>query len=142
MSVPSWERKLSKTNFLYKSYTLAVRIGQLVVKKPKKYRVNYGDSLIQNSLKAFNYLQRAQDIYLTKDLPMSEKMQRREYLIKARGITRNICTDAYIFYGLVKECDGMNYETLCKEVNEIGELVDDIVNLINGTLKSDKKYYK
>ena len=51
MSVPAWERTLSKTQFLHELYKFNVRIGQIVTNKPKKYRANYGDMLI-------NYLEK------------------------------------------------------------------------------------
>lgn len=47
MSVPSWKRSASKSEYIRLLYDLNVRIGQIVANKPKKYRGSYGDMLIK-----------------------------------------------------------------------------------------------
>lgn len=37
MSVPVWERGLSKTDFVYQPYQLVIRLVEITANKPKKY---------------------------------------------------------------------------------------------------------
>lgn len=72
MSVPVWRRELSKADYMYQTYRLAIRIGEIVENGPKKYRGNYGDHLIKTSLSALEQAQVANSIFVSKTLPESD----------------------------------------------------------------------
>lgn len=72
MSVPSWERELSKTQYIHEAYKMCIDIGHIVASHPKKYRMNYGDTLIQQSLEMLSYCRLANSIYLNQSSMMSE----------------------------------------------------------------------
>ena len=59
MSVPTWERNESKTEYLNMLYELNVNLGKIIMNKPKKYRENYGDHIIKTALESLKYAQTA-----------------------------------------------------------------------------------
>ena len=115
MSVPSWERELSKTQFLYELFRLNVRIAQIVANKPKKYRASYGDYLIRICLKALRCAQSANLIYMSSSTSEADYLKRRAYLKDALSLVDNISTVAGVFLSLVAEEDGMKLEKLENE---------------------------
>lgn len=57
MSVVSWKRNESKVEYLYRTYELNLLIARIVASKSKKYKANYGDTLIKNGLDALKHLE-------------------------------------------------------------------------------------
>ena len=142
MSVPSWKRKMSTVEYLHKSFELAKTIGQIVNNKPKKYKANYGDKLIKDSLDILTHCQIANSIYIAKDAPQINIELRREHLMEARGLAENLATTAYLFLELVKSCDGVDIDQLYRQEERIGEATSEVVKLISGVLKSDSERIK
>lgn len=140
MSVPSWQRKLSSTQFLYELYALNKDIGHIVMNSPKKYRPNYGDNLIKRADEAMMYAQRANKIYLTKNSPQVDKDERRLCLLRAKGLVDNISTTASLFLDLCLDCDNVNAQKIYKREADIGERCELIIKLLNGVMKSDKRF--
>lgn len=62
MSVPVWKRKLSSAEYVYQIYQLNIRLGEILVNKPQKYKANYTDNIIQTSLSALKHVQIADSI--------------------------------------------------------------------------------
>ncbi len=52
MSVPVWKRKLSSAEYVYQTYQLNIRLGEILINKPQKYKANYADEIIQTALSA------------------------------------------------------------------------------------------
>ena len=55
MSVPTWERHLASTEYIFQTYQLNCQVGRIVANLPKKYSGSYGDYLIQAGLQAVQY---------------------------------------------------------------------------------------
>ena len=142
VSVPAQKRKLSNTQFLWELHQFNIRLGEICMNAPKKYRMNYTDFIIKSGLKALKYAQMANGIYLSKNITEEAFNERELLLEKAKGITENIATTADIFLEHMRKVDGVNAEKILKQEQYIGETTGKIVSLLDGVTKSDKKRYK
>lgn len=142
MSVPTWCRDLSKTQYLYDLHNLSVRIGQIVMRKPTKYRPTYGDRLITDSLNAYRYAYYANSIYMNEDTSEADYKKRREALKMALSYVDGLSTIADIFLSLNWDLDGANHEQLNKQYNYIGDATGSIHKMIKGVMDSDTKIFK
>lgn len=142
MSVPTWERDLSKIQFLFELYKLNIRVGQIVMGKPKKYRENYGDKLINECLDALKYAQVANSIYMSVNTSESDYETRRKYLQMALGLVDNISTTADIFLSLNWNVDGANHDQIERQQKYFGETTKTIHDLLKGVMASDKRTFK
>jgi hypothetical protein len=142
MSVPSWKRNKSKVEFLRLLMELNINLGKIVNNKPKKYKTNYGDHLIQTGLKALELAQIANSIYMTKTTSIDDYKQRRNLFLKARGCVEHISTASYIYLELCKNSNEVKFERVLKEEEYIGSTCNDIYKAISGVLKSDKALIK
>ena len=86
MSVPSWKRSISKTEYIRLLFELNIRIGEIVANSPKKYRANYGDFLVKSALEALKYAQIANSIFVSSSMTEADYNLRRGLLQQARGI--------------------------------------------------------
>lgn len=142
MSVPSFARKLSKTQFIYETFKLNIRLGQIVMSKPKKYRENYGDRIISAGLDALKFCQAANAIYMTENTSEADYLKRRAYLINAMVLIDNISTVSDIFLTLNYNQDGIKKEQIERQEEYIGSTCREIHILIKGVIESDKKIFK
>jgi len=141
MSVPKYKRNESNALFVKELYDLNIRCGQIIMKRPTKYRQNYGDHLIKSCLKALEYAQRANDIFMSESLDQNLKEERKLLLIRTIGICENISTTAQIFFELIKNCDGCN-EDCTSSLEYFADKSNLIIKLVKGVIESDKKYFK
>ena len=141
MSVPAWQRKLAKTQFLYETFKFNVRIGQIVMSKPKKYRENYGDRIINSSLECLKVCQAANAIYMNKDTTEDEFRKRRSYLRNALYLIDSVSTISDIFLALNYNLDGAKQEQIDRQEEYIGSTCREIHLLIRGVMESDKKTF-
>ena len=139
MSVPSWERDLSRTEYLYSLYKFNIRLGQIIMGKPKKYRENYGDKIICTGLDALKFAQAANSIYMCETTSNADYERRRNYLLNALALVDNISTISEIFLSLNSRMDGASRETIEKQQLYIGSESYKIHNLIKGVLERDKR---
>ena len=108
MSVPTYKRSTSSAQFIYDLYTFNIRIGEICMNSPKKYRMNYADKIIQDSLDALKYARLANDIYINKSTTERDFMRRKEYLKMAKSLIEHVATVCEIFleqqrkYGIQK----------------------------------------
>lgn len=78
MSVPVWKRKLSSAEYVYQTYQLNIRLGEILINKPQKYKANYADEIIQTALSALKHVQIADSIYLSQYAKKEDYFLRRE----------------------------------------------------------------
>ena len=142
MSVPSWKRSESKSEYIRLLHDLNIRIGQIVMNKPKKYRGSYADMLINTSLEALKYAQTANSIFMTGNTSVEDFSLRRKYLLSARGAVENIATVSQIFVDICRKADRENAEKIYKEQAYIGESCMMIHKKISGVLKNDAALMK
>ena len=102
MSVPVWKRNLSKAEYIYQTYRMNIRLGEILANKPKKYQKNYSDELIKTALSALKHLQVADSIFLTKQSTEKECEIREENLLLAKAEIAHVATVAYIFLEIVR----------------------------------------
>ena len=147
MSVPVWKRKLSSTEYVYQIYRLAIRLSEILVNKPQKYKTNYTDNIIQTSLSALKHAQTADSIYLSRYSESKDYLLRRECLLLARGEIQHIATACYIFLEIVRKHDYASEGTdkadkIYSQELEIGEMCENCHNLLGGVIRSDNDIYK
>ncbi len=141
MSVPTWERGLSRIQYIYELYKLNVEIGRIVMKKPKKYRANYGDRLITSAADALKNAQMANAIYMNSETNEFDYLKRRAHLQEAIALVDHIATLADIFLALNMDVDGVEHRKLEKEQLYIGAQTKLCRDLTAGVIKSDRKVY-
>ena len=139
MSVPTYRRKLSSTEYIWQGYKLAVRIGEIIANKPKKYKGTYSDRMVSLSLDALSAVTQANEIFVKTGLDFEV---RRTHLLKARGDLWSLLTISDIFLEQCKKSPDAKVDKLTKNQMEIGEAVDNAVRLVNGVIESDNKRYK
>lgn len=142
MSVPTWKRSLSPTDFLYQPYRLCIRLTEIMANKPKKYRANMSDQILTTALDALKYLQTANSIFFTKTSSEADYLTRRRLLQTSKGYIENVSTVFYIFIETVRKHDSENDDRLYKQEMEVGDACNTIIKRIDGILKSDKEIYK
>lgn len=142
MSVPSWKRSASKSEYIRLLHDLNVRIGQIVANKPKKYRGSYGDMLIKSSLDALKHAQIANSIFMTASTKAADYDLRRQHLLLARGMVENIATVSQIFLEICRKADRESSAKIYKEEAYIGETCGILQKKISGVLKSDAALMK
>ena len=105
MSVPTWKRKLSGAEYVYQLYQLNIRLGEILVNKPQKYKQNYTDEIIQTALSALKHAQTADSIFLGKYSREKDFLIRREQLLLAKGEVQHVATACFIFLEIVRRHD-------------------------------------
>ena len=63
MSVPTWKRSTSKSQFLYELYQLNITVGEIMDNQSKKHKDNYSNHVIKTALYALQMAQTANEIY-------------------------------------------------------------------------------
>ena len=99
MSVPTWERHLAKTEYIFQTYQLNCDIGKIIANLPKKYAGSYGDYLIKAGLQAVQYGLTANRIKIV-DQPTFNT--RRENLQLMRGCIDGMANAAYIYLEIAR----------------------------------------
>ena len=142
MSVPTWKRKLSNTEFLFQTYNLCIRLNEIMANKPKKYKTNNIDRILNTAFDALKHCQMANSIYFQQNSPEQDYWTRRRLLQMARGEIQNVSTILYIFIETVRKHDSESGDKLYKQEMEIGDVCDRVNRLIEGVIKSDTEIYK
>ena len=139
MSVPSWKRKESSTEYLWQIYQLNIAISEITANKPKKYKDTYHDMLIKTALKALTEANIANDIYVTNE---EEYMLRRNHLLEARGQIYNVALIGDMFLEICKKSPYCDVDKCTRQQERIGNHCSTCLKLINGVIKADKQRYK
>ena len=153
MSVPSWKRTQAASEYVYRIYLLNIRLGEILINKPKKYKANYADAAIHTALSALENAQLADSISLPSSTSLQQDyVMRREALLLARGQLIHLATCTEIFLEIVRKHDyqacGSPTESarlaakLYEQELEVGALCDQCCELITQTLKADRSYIK
>lgn len=142
MSVPKYRQKDSKVEFIRLLMELNIKLGKIVVRKPKKYRLNYGDRLIQTALDALELAIEGNSIYLSPQMPEEEFKVRRQCFLEARGKVKAISTMSYIYLELCKDRNEVSVDKTRRQEEYIGSTTESIIKCFSGVLKSDKQIYK
>lgn len=79
MSVQTWKRKLSSAEYVFQLYQLNIRLGEILINKPKKYKTNYADEIVRTALSALEDVQIADSIYFTKNSSEQESNAHRPH---------------------------------------------------------------
>lgn len=141
MSVPSHKRSQSRTEYIKLLFELNVRMGEIVMNKPKKYRENYGDELIKSCMQALRYAQIANGIFVAGKSKREDYLLRRRYLQQAKGTVESIATLAEVFLERAKRADREESKKIIKQEMYIGEICAEIQKKISGVMKSDTERY-
>lgn len=136
MSVPSWLRSTAKTQYINLLYQLNLKIARIVANGAKKYRKNYGDTLINSALKALQHAQIANSIYVSPKMAIEDYNLRRQHLQIARGTVENLATVSYIYLELSR--NGADNTKIDKNEEYIGDTCANVHKMIGGVLKYDK----
>ena len=141
VSVPSWKRSISKTEYIRLLFDLNIRIGEMVANSPKKYRANYGDFLVKSALEALKYAQIANSIFVSPSMTEADYNLRRGLLQQARGIVENISTVGYIFLEQTRKHDSAESEKIYRREEYLGTTCGELSKKIAAVMKSDRAVY-
>ncbi|MGN0362586.1 MAG: hypothetical protein ACI4ET_07075 [Bilifractor sp.] len=148
MSQPEWKRRLSGAEYIYQTYLLNVRLGEIMANKPQKYKQNYTDEIIKTALSALKHTQTADEIFLSRNSTAKEYEIRAANLIAARGEVSHVATASFIFLEIVRKHDYASegkekeFQKLYDQEMEIGEKCEKCHKLISGLISSDREIYK
>lgn len=126
---------MASTEFLYQTFQLNIRLGEIVNNAPKKYRANYGDSLIQTAIEAYKELEFANSYFITKTSPEEHRTARKEHFKRARALIRHIATVFYIYAELMKKSDSISNAKVTRWEADIGKRCESINKIITSLLK-------
>lgn len=138
MSVPTWKRSESQTEYIWQMYQFTIRISEICANKPKKYKGSYTDKIINLTCDAFVHARTANEIYVKTK---ADYDLRKAHLMEAKGLIVSICTLSDIFLELCKKSPDCRRDKIIKEQETIGRFCYSITNLISGVMKSDAKRY-
>lgn len=110
MSVPSWLQSESRSKFLWRLYKLNIRIGEIVMNHPVKYRATYGDKLINTALQALIHARTGNAVWMNVGTTDADYRIRHDHLREAKSYTDAIAPLAYIYLELVRKADGEVYK--------------------------------
>lgn len=139
MSVPSWKRKESATEYLWQIYQLNILIAEIIANKPMKYKGTHSDLLVKNALEALTKANIANEIYVTSEL---EKETRKQYLTETKGLIYNVALLGDIFLELCKKSPKCDDAKCTSQQERIGDKCALCIKLLNGVMKSDRERYK
>lgn len=142
MSVPSWKRNVSKTEYLYQTYQLYKEVLHLIYNTSSKYRHSFGDMLIHDCDDALKHGRTANDIFVKDEQTLTYRLYE---LSQMKSAVDNIGTHVYLYIEVLRHHDGISTNKTGKlydRENRIGELIDNIVSLIEGVKRSDKRRFK
>lgn len=139
MSVNTWERELSNTQYLYATYKLNERLSNVIKNTSKKYKSSYADFVIKAGLTTFETLFNANKIMINEYTPDADFKERKRLL--RLGISQLNITAATmnIFLKHVREVDGVNQVKIDKLLEDISLDVSAIESMIYNVIKSDEK---
>lgn len=141
MSVPTYKRSESKTEYLNLLYDLNIRIGEIVANGSNKYVHSYGDHLIRTGLEALQCGQIANRIFVSKNMRESDYELRRSSLYKAIGLLDNISTSADIYLDLSLKNSKISKKDILKRQETIGKLCYKTIEKIKGVIKYDSSLF-
>ena len=139
MSVPTWRRSESATEYLWQIYKLNVEVAEIVANKPKKYKSTHSDLIIKYSLEALAKANMANDIFVKSE---NEFEKREACLAEARAHIYNVALLSDIFLELCKRSPDCDKKKCTTQQERIGKRCAACVKLIAGVMRSDKKRYK
>lgn len=149
MSVPTWRRVLSGSEYVYQTFLLNKELGRIFANKPKKYKQNYADEIIRTALDALKNVTVASSVFVSKSCRERDYLFRRERLQTARGEIVFVAIASYVFLEIVRTHDyaseGERQEDIAKLYDQelrIGEMTDLCYKLISGVMKSDTESYR
>ena len=142
MSVPKWQRTESKAAFIYQTYKLCIRLNEIMANKPKKYKTNNIDRILNAAFDALKNLQIANQIFMCEKTEEHDYLLRRKCLQLAQGDIQHVATTSYILLETIRRHDCENSVKLYKQEMEIGNACENISRLIDGVLKSDKELFR
>lgn len=146
MSVPTYKRSESNVEYLNILYQMNIALAEIVMNKPSKYRINYGDKLICYGIEALRHAQAANSIYIAKTTSEQDFLLRRRHLQEARALVDTISTVSFIFLEHCKKADNASGAKIIKQEKRIGEFCNKAHDKLGGVLKYDaenhKKYVK
>lgn len=136
MSVPTWKRTKSKTQYIYTCFELNKEVARIMTKVPKKYRTNYSDEIIKECMEALKHLQMGNDIVVgNKEYLL---LARVKHLSEAIGILDNVLTITYIFFEMMKEHNELRNDWIDRSEEIIGNYCDSIIRMTKKVIEKDK----
>lgn len=138
LSVPTYRRKLSNTEYLWQIYLLCARTGEIVANKPKKYKGTFSDRLVNLSLQTLELAIRANEIRVTNK---EEYLKRKSLLTESKQTLWSYIIIFDLFLEACIKSPNTSQSKIIKEQIELGERVSSILKMIDGVLKSDKERY-
>ena len=152
MSVQTWKRVLSSAEYVFQTYLLNVRLGQILVNKPQKYKTNYTDKILGTAMDALENVLAADSIYLSRYSLEQDFLKRRAYLQDAKAQVRSVATLSFVFLETVRKQDYSINEyvndidwllgRMSSQEIEIGDMCEKCHKLISGLIKSDAELYR
>ena len=106
---------------------------------PKKYRMNYADKIIQDSLDALKYARLANDIYINKSTTERDFMRRKEYLKMAKSLIEHVATVCEIFLEQQRKYGSCDSQKILKNEELVGMKCSEISDMLSALIKSDRQ---
>lgn len=141
-NVPTWKRSQSNIEFLHQTYELAILVGRIVHNTAGKYKDTYGAIMIHNCERAL-YHGRVGN-RLRNDDPHTF-YKREDHLNQMIAEIDNVATYAFIWFEEIRQFDGVEKKIVDKTYKweeQVGGACDDIIRIIEGVMRSDRKTFK
>lgn len=139
MSVSTWERELSKAQFVYSAHQLLDIVSDLAYYTPKKYRDTYCDHIINAAINAMECAYSANQIVLDKYMSNSDIRERKRLLGQAVSYAVLVGVIAEHFLEHIRHCDGVKLSFVEQYEDKIALKINELRMLTLGVMKSDRK---
>lgn len=135
MSVPTWERETSKTEYIKQLGEYCRTAKTIVYKKPAKYREVFGDRFLNCTITAYLSACDANSTYIGPNADIANFDARIKSLEAA---IRYVNYSEYIADLFLGTCEEVDHNKISKEQAKIGTYCFNIRNLLHATLKDTK----
>ena len=138
MSVPSYRRKESKTEFINQLYDLCSVCSTIFINLPKKYKTYYSEQLCKTAYDALSHAVIANNIYLSDTAFHADYIIRREYFNIARGEIHAVSSLAYLVLKTYENFEDIKKSE--KKANRYRELIGNLCYAALSSITSIMKY--
>lgn len=117
-------------------------LRKIVFKSPTKYRVAYGDKLLDSGIQAYLCAYRADRTRITKTDPIENFDKRMALLKESKFYIQDVEYLSELFLGAQVNIDGANKTKISKQADKIGSYCYEISDIIDSVIKNTNKRKK
>ena len=141
-NVPTWLRSLSSVEYIYQTFQLSKLVVRIVHNSAGKYKDTCGAIIIKDCERALYHGRVANRIKIVDAQTYHDRLYE---LNQMREEVDNVATWAFIWFENIRNNDGIDSKTRTKTFKweeQVGDLSDNVIQLIDGVIRNDRKNFQ